>query len=207
MKSVLSAQTLRATLVVASLVVASYLFFDRPAALFAQSVKHSGAFDLAKMLSLAANGTFIFSLLSVGIVISAVNLLGSSPKNWARELLRICLTVCAAIALVESLKFMFGRCRPALFLDEDRYGFTWFSSKDVFNSFPSGHTTRIFAVCAALALRFRRLTIWLYGFAALVGASRVFALKHYPSDVLAGAFLGVIVAVWARELCKEDQAL
>jgi len=201
MNSRLPAQSLRAALALACLVALSYLFFDRSAAWFAQSVKHTGAFDLAKLLSLAANGTFIFSLLAAGFTVSAFNLLGPAPKTWARELLRVCLTVCAAIALVECLKFVFGRCRPQLLFQEGRYGFTWFSSKDVFNSFPSGHSTRIFVICAALALRFRRYAVLLYGVAALVGASRVFALKHYPSDVLAGAFLGVIVACWARELC------
>lgn len=200
MKSRLLAQTGKATLAVTGLITLSFLFFDRPAAWFAHGLKATAVFDLARLASLAAGETLIFSLVAVGLAASAVNLLGPSPKDWARDLLRICLAVCAADALTECLKFLFGRCRPVLLFNEGRYGFTWFTAASGFTSFPSGHTTRIFALCAALALRFRRLAAPLFLLAAVVGVSRVLALRHYPSDVLAGAFVGVTAACWAFEL-------
>ncbi|NDY55760.1 phosphatase PAP2 family protein [Desulfovibrio sulfodismutans] len=200
MKSRLLTQTAKAILAVTGLITLSFLFFDRPAAWFAHGLKQTAVFDLAKYVSLTADETFFFSLLAVGLAASAVNLLGSTPKDWARDLLCICLAVCAAIALTDCLKFVFGRCRPPLLFTEDRYGFTWFTVKSGFTSFPSGHSTRIFALCAALALRFRRLAGPLLLVAAMVGVSRVFALRHYPSDVLAGAFVGVTAACWAWAL-------
>ena len=200
MKSRLLAQTAKAALAVTGLITLSFLFFDRPAAWFAHGLKQTAAFDLAKYASLAADETFFFSLLAVGLAASAVNLLGPTPKNWARDLLCICLAVCAAVAVTDCLKFVFGRCRPALLFADDRYGFTWFTAQSGFTSFPSGHTTRIFALCAALARRFRRLAAPLFLLAAMVGASRIFALRHFPSDVLAGAFVGVTAACWAWAL-------
>lgn len=200
MKSRLLTQTARGALAVAGLIALSFLFFDRPAAWFAHGLKPTAVFDLARLASLAADETLIFSLVAAGLAASAVNLLGPSPKDWARDLLCICLAVCAADALTECLKFVFGRCRPPLLFAEDRYGFTWFTVTSGFTSFPSGHTTRIFALCAALALRFRRLAVPFFLLAAVVGVSRVLALRHYPSDVLAGAFVGITAARWAWAL-------
>ncbi|MEF3697933.1 phosphatase PAP2 family protein [Desulfolutivibrio sp.] len=204
MKSRLLMQTVKAALAVTGLITLSFLFFDRPAAWFAQGLRPSAVFDLAKYVSLAADDTVFLSLVAVGLAVSAVNLLGPAPKAWARDLLCICLAVCAATALTDCLKFVFGRCRPALLFAEDGYGFTWFTAKSGFTSFPSGHTTRIFALCAVLALRFRRLAGPFFFVAAVVGASRVFALRHFPSDVLAGAFVGVTAACWAWALRRTD---
>jgi undecaprenyl-diphosphatase len=61
-------------------------------------------------------------------------------------------------------------------------------------SFPSGHT--LHAVCLTmLALaQFPALAALLVPFAAAVAASRVVLGLHYPTDVLAGAVLGAILA-------------
>ncbi len=66
------------------------------------------------------------------------------------------------------------------------------------NSFPSSHASNVFGAAALFWLvRGRR---WLWGFlvAALVGLSRIYVGVHYPSDVLAGALLGMLCAglVW-----------
>lgn len=74
-------------------------------------------------------------------------------------------------------------------------------------SFPSGHTSDNFAAAAVLALFYRRRG-WLYFLvAAAIGYSRIYTGAHWPSDVLASAFLGTglgvlgvsaMEAVWRR---------
>lgn len=64
-------------------------------------------------------------------------------------------------------------------------------------SFPSAHSTTSFAAAAA----YRRVAPgWLlYGAAGLFGLTRPYLGVHYPSDVLAGAGLGTLVAkAWPR---------
>lgn len=65
------------------------------------------------------------------------------------------------------------------------------------NSFPSGHTTTAFALaCWVFLLTYRtRYRVWGYLallLAGLVGLSRVYRGVHYPSDVLAGAAIGML---------------
>lgn len=63
------------------------------------------------------------------------------------------------------------------------------------HSFPSGHATTSFA-CAATLARFvsRRVAVAFFALAALIAFSRVYVGAHYPSDVVAGALLGLALA-------------
>ena len=67
-------------------------------------------------------------------------------------------------------------------------------------SFPSGHATVSFACATVLALAVPRLRWPLFALAALISFSRVYVGVHYPFDVLAGALLGVAIAIALRML-------
>jgi undecaprenyl-diphosphatase len=61
-------------------------------------------------------------------------------------------------------------------------------------SFPSGHTLHAVAF-SIVAIAFYPMLAWLLvPFTLLVAASRVVLGLHYPSDVLAGAALGALIA-------------
>ncbi len=64
-------------------------------------------------------------------------------------------------------------------------------------SFPSGHTAGAFVFAVLMGHFFPALSIpWLV-WSALVGISRIYVGVHYPSDVIAGAALGVLSAEFA----------
>lgn len=58
-------------------------------------------------------------------------------------------------------------------------------------SFPSGHTASAFLVATLLTAFCPPAALPAYGWASLVGMSRVYLGVHYPTDVLAGAALGI----------------
>ena len=64
------------------------------------------------------------------------------------------------------------------------------------DAFPSGHTSRAFALAGFLATRGRiRIGAPAFVVAGLVGLSRIYLGVHWPSDVLGGAVLGVALAI------------
>ncbi|MBX9654182.1 glycosyltransferase family 39 protein [bacterium] len=73
----------------------------------------------------------------------------------------------------------------------------WSDSKVA--SFPSGHTATAFALSCVLASFYpsaRRL-IWLLAFG--VAINRLVTVRHFPSDVVAGAWFGYFTAVWTMQ--------
>ena len=77
-------------------------------------------------------------------------------------------------------------------------------------SFPSNHASNTFALAAFTSYNYRRLAIPSFLAAGLVGYSRIYLSTHYPTDVLAGAALGMLLgftaAMVARRLMRFLQA-
>jgi undecaprenyl-diphosphatase len=104
---------------------------------------------------------------------------------------RMALVGFLGVALYKYLKSRLVRERPYISLAGivagtkalDRY------------SFPSGHTLHAVSFTVLGCLSFPELA-WLFvPFTALVAASRVVLGLHYPSDVLAGALIGALLAM------------
>ena len=70
------------------------------------------------------------------------------------------------------------------------------------SSFPSGHTLN--GITAAVTLMFidKRMGIPAIVLAVLIAFSRMYNFMHFPTDVLAGAVLGVVSAVFVNFLFK-----
>jgi membrane-associated phospholipid phosphatase len=96
------------------------------------------------------------------------------------------------------VKRAIGRGRPQYL---DQHGTLSFSPNWLdwtYQSFPSGHATTAFALATVIGFISPR---WFYpglAIAAAIAISRVSLGVHYPSDIVAGAILGVLGAYLAR---------
>lgn len=66
-------------------------------------------------------------------------------------------------------------------------------------SFPSGHTLSSFVAATIIMYSDRRIGIAAYVLAAMIAFSRLYLYVHFPTDVLAGALLGIALG-WI--ICK-----
>lgn len=62
-------------------------------------------------------------------------------------------------------------------------------------SFPSGHATCVFAAAMLIYFANHKWGIFAFILALIIALSRLYLFVHYPSDVLAGAILGSLVAL------------
>tara|TARA_B100000497_G_scaffold66464_1_gene75106 strand:+ start:456 stop:1076 length:621 start_codon:yes stop_codon:yes gene_type:complete len=64
-------------------------------------------------------------------------------------------------------------------------------------AFPSGHTTTAFVFFTLLALHFKKISVQILAAIAVIGVglSRVYLMAHWIPDVMAGAVLGMILAL------------
>lgn len=99
-------------------------------------------------------------------------------------------TTCTA-GIVEALKIGFGRARP--YVPGDRGQFTGPNLSPDYHSMPSGHTANAFAMATVLSGKYPSWSPVFYGLAMAVGLSRIELGVHWPSDVVIGAGIGLLV--------------
>lgn len=104
-----------------------------------------------------------------------------------------CSVYCAAVLCVV-LKFLVGRARPIFYQALNMTGFFPFARDWAFHSMPSGHTIISFAGLVMIGLLAPRAKWFTWTLATIIGVGRVCVGAHWPSDVILGAFLGMLVA-------------
>jgi undecaprenyl-diphosphatase len=61
------------------------------------------------------------------------------------------------------------------------------------NSFPSDHASLCFGLATLIWMRDRRLGVFAFFWASITSSARVFLGFHYPTDILGGAVLGILM--------------
>ncbi len=99
---------------------------------------------------------------------------------------------------VAIIKRLIGRARPYVGPQDDPFAYIPFIWKPQYASMPSGHSTTAAAAAVAIGAIWprARLPMWIY--ALVIMLSRVIVLEHHPSDVMAGALVGVLGADLVR---------
>lgn len=104
--------------------------------------------------------------------------------------------IAAALLTEFAIKLIFLRERPFELNPEH----VLIISPPFGTSFPSGHTTTSFAAAVQFFRINKRCGSIACGFAALVAFSRLYLYVHFPSDVLAGCVLGLLIGFGCAKL-------
>ncbi len=129
----------------------------------------------------------------------------SQPAKVVRQ---IAEALAVSTITTSILKAAVGRHRP--YTGDGAYAFEplRFPLNSDRMSFPSGHTTSMFAMATVLAGNVN--SPWLksgaYSFAASVGLERMLHRKHWASDVIVGAVLGRLVGALVVRRARDDKA-
>ena len=101
-------------------------------------------------------------------------------SSWGRMLVSDAFSIASMTILVNGVKYSVGRLRPDATSN---------------NSFPSGHTATAFMTATMLHKEYEGRSPWFsiggYSLAALTGVSRVLNNRHWVTDVVAGAAIGI----------------
>ncbi|MBI5319523.1 phosphatase PAP2 family protein [Bradyrhizobium sp.] len=142
----------------------------------------------------------LFALMALMLIASA------AMQGTARSLLlglgtRLQFLFFAVVtpALVgDVLKWAVGRGRPFVGGEPNAFNFRHFGGSEAFASFPSGHANTAFALAFAVSALWPQTRLFMLVYALVICATRLVLLAHHPSDVVAGALVGVIGALVVR---------
>ncbi|MDR3112410.1 MAG: phosphatase PAP2 family protein [Elusimicrobiota bacterium] len=130
------------------------------------------------------------------IMFSVIILLKEQKKLFCKNILALLVGLLSAAFATSLLKILIKRPRPlSVFGISEINVFFEFLYK---NSFPSGHTTAVFAVCIFMFLRVKKYYFWYFLLAFGMGFERMYVGTHFFLDVLAGAIIGSFCAFAAN---------
>ena len=110
----------------------------------------------------------------------------------------IFFAVAVSNLVTEVLKYCIGRGRPFVGGEANAFHFSHFAGSPAYYSFPSGHATTAFALALAVSAIWPHARVAMAIYALIIAMSRLVLLAHHPSDVVAGAMVGIVGTVFVR---------
>mgnify|MGYP001578842263 FL=1 len=121
------------------------------------------------------------------LLILAFIFLRNTKKSW-RVIAQVAVASLLARGIItEVIRWIWPRLRP--FVENN---VNLLLSHEANASFPSGHAAFYFALTTIVYFYNKKIGILFFAVSFLMGIARVFVGVHWPSDILAGAFIGII---------------
>jgi len=147
-----------------------------------------------------------YVLSALGVLLIAVAIIAAAARGIQRSLLLglgtrlqfLFLAVAVPVLIGELIKWSVGRGRPFVGGEANAFHFSHFNGSGAYSSFPSGHAITAAALAFGIAALWPKARPAMIVYALVILASRLVLLAHHPSDVVAGALVGVIGAMFVR---------
>ena len=118
--------------------------------------------------------------------------------SFATRLQFLFFAVLVPVLAGQIIKWIAGRGRPFVGGKANAFNFAPFNGTEAYASFPSSHAITAFALAFAVSALWPRALIPMIVYAFLIAITRLVLLAHHPSDVVAGALIGVVGAMFVR---------
>ena len=147
---------------------------------------------------------YVLAVLAASLI--AIAIVAPALRGIRRSLLlglgtRLQFIFCAVAfsnLITEVLKYCVGRGRPFVGGEANAFHFSHFAGNPAYYSFPSGHATTAFALAMAVSAVWPQARVAMAIYALIIAVSRLVLLAHHPSDVVAGAMVGIVGTVFVR---------
>jgi len=153
---------------------------------WAEGMQSERTEDFVRILNRLGGG------MNPGLVVLFFLIAGVAYRHrlWVGYAIAMALSGLGAGIAAQLVKFATLRGRPELWLGPFQH------ARSSASSFPSGHTVGAFALAGVLLFGSRSLPLRVIAFllAAAIGVSRIFAFRHWASDVFASAAAGLLVS-------------
>lgn len=123
--------------------------------------------------------------------------LAKEGKKWKVIIQTFGAAIISRFVITEIIRFLWHRSRP--FVENN---VNLLLSHDATASFPSGHAAFYFAIAAVVYFHNKKIGLLFFLAAFLISLARVFGGVHWPSDILAGALIGILSAWPVVKLSK-----
>jgi len=187
----------------AALVIVLMVAFDRTEI---QLMPARGTPSLWPIRILTDFGKDDYVLSALGIALVLVALVAAGLHGTRRMLLLglgtrlqfLFLSVALSVFVGEILKYVIGRGRPFVGGQANPFNFVPFEGTGAHASLPSGHAITAFALAFAVSALWPRLRVFMFTYAIVILLTRLVLLAHHPSDVAAGALVGMVGVMAVR---------
>jgi undecaprenyl-diphosphatase len=170
----------------AAIVAVAWRNADSPVTAWSERVQSDATEDLIRITNRLGGG------MNPVMIVAFFLLAGVAYRyrRWIEYAVAMAMAGLAAGIVGQIVKYLVGRARPELWLGPFTH------ARPSATSFPSGHTVGAFALGFVLVFASRNLPLRVLAVlvAIAVGLSRILAFRHWTSDVLASALIGIAVA-------------
>ena len=183
----------------------SFFYFDISSLSLASTLTHQLPISVKfSMLVHRSFATAIWGLLACFFLVILYWRSKNLEQFGKRPATQFWLGILFTIILCVVIKTCIGRYRPEMYLDHHLFGFSGFSFDYFRHSMPSGHSALVFSIATSLSYfcRSKPITFLVYLIACLCAITRVLILRHYPSDLLVGALIGIWGSYFAYFFCN-----
>jgi undecaprenyl-diphosphatase len=192
-----------AAAIVIAVLLLGMLFVDAPISIAVGHLPRWIIWSFDQITDFGKSGWFLWPLGLLFLALAALprNLTPISQAVLAALMVRVGFLFVAIGApglFVTTVKRLIGRARPFVTGGTDPFVFDPTRWSEAYASLPSGHATTGFTVLAAFGCLWPRARTVCLIYALLIAVSRIVVRAHYPTDVVAGALVGIAGVLLVR---------